>query len=141
MSAPTLVDPRGMAVDLDASNATIPPPPHDPRERGLALKVSDWEVRVFGGRKFQYFVRRGLWHVQLWHPRARISVLTPSHLTRGFYEAFPIADWKGRAPTYDALIEMLGRDHAQPFLREDELARIERVFVTDVVDSRSSYAS
>jgi hypothetical protein len=33
-------------------------------------------------------------HLQLWHPTARVSVLTPSRLTLGRYEAFPIGDWK-----------------------------------------------
>lgn len=52
----------------------------------LACVAGEWEVRLFTDVRFGYFVKRGLWHVQLWHPRARVSVLTPSRLTLGAYE-------------------------------------------------------
>src|SRR5688500_11007904 len=67
------------------ANAPMPPP-HDPEERELAQTIDAWEVRVFADAKFGFFVQRGLWHVQLWHPYARVSVLTPSRLTGGAYE-------------------------------------------------------
>ncbi len=88
-----------------------PPPPHDPRERELVLRVDGWEVRLFGEHKFQYFVRHGLWHAQLWQPEARVSVLTPSRLTCELYEVFPIAAWKARAESYAELSEMIEREH------------------------------
>lgn len=68
-----------------------PPPPHDPRERDLIVRLPEWEVRAFpkGGRMHAYFAPRGLLHLQLWHPRARVSVLTPSRLTCGRYEIYP----------------------------------------------------
>jgi hypothetical protein len=61
-----------------ALDSNWPPPPHDPRERELVLTLRGWQVRLFGENKFQYFVRHGFWHVQLWHVEARVSVLTPS---------------------------------------------------------------
>ena len=91
-----------------------PPSPHDPRERETALLLEGWEVRVFTGRWFQYFVTHGLWHLQLWSPAGRVSILTPSRLTRGLYEAFPVSNWKTSAPTYDwlaTLITGLGPTH------------------------------
>ncbi len=88
-----------------------PPPPHDPRERDLVLRVDSWEIRLFGEHKFQYFVRHGLWHAQLWQPEARVSVLTPSRLTCELYEVFPIAAWKARAESYDELAELIEREH------------------------------
>lgn len=117
-----------------------PPPPHDPRERELASRTADgqWEVRVFGSRMFQYFVTRGLWHVQLWHPEARVSLLTPSRLTLGFYEAFPIAGWKGHAPDHGRLVALVARSHRVTLPSAVELARIERAFVDDVVASAAS---
>ena len=90
-----------------ASPLLWPPSPHDPRERELALQCDDWEVRIFTGRMFQYFVTRGFWHLQLWHRRARVSVLTPSRLTQGFYEALPMARWKAHASTYENLTTLL----------------------------------
>ncbi|MBX3185368.1 MAG: hypothetical protein KF819_00070 [Labilithrix sp.] len=112
-----------------------PPPPHDPRERDLALTLEGWEVRVFGDRQFEYFATRGFWHVQLWHPRAGVSILTPSRLTRGFYEAFPVAGWKGQAPDYEHLATLV-REHRVALPSKAALLRIERAFVDDVVHAR-----
>jgi hypothetical protein len=130
--------PRTISVD---DRRTWPPPPHDPREREIALEVSGWEVRVFGARKFQYFVTRGYWHLQLWHPRARISVLTPSRLTRGFYEAYPIANWKGQALHYDQLVSLLAGIHDTPLPSKADVMRLERALVDDVVRAKTSWVS
>jgi hypothetical protein len=97
------------------------------------MSVDGWEVRLFGGRKFQYFVTRGLWHVQLWHPAARVSVLTPSRLTGGFYEAYPIANWKAQAPDYERLVALIDGVHTVALPRAGMLAMIEKAFVDDIV--------
>ncbi|MGK3987002.1 hypothetical protein WME99_28440 [Sorangium sp. So ce136] len=110
-----------------------PPPPHDPRERELALVVAGWEVRLFAGRKFDYFVTRGFWHLQLWHPEARVSVLTPSRLTRGLYEAYPIANWKAQAPDYEKLAALLGGLFAAKLPETSAVLRLERALVAEVV--------
>ncbi|WP_437567191.1 hypothetical protein [Sorangium sp. So ce542] len=110
-----------------------PPPPHDPRERELALVVAGWEVRLFVGRKFEYFVARGFWHLQLWHPEARVSVLTPSRLTCGLYEAYPIANWKAQAPDYDKLVALLGGLFAAKLPEKAAVLRLERALVDEVV--------
>ena len=110
-----------------------PPPPHDPRERELALMLDAWEVRLFGGRKLEYFVTRGFWHAQLWHPEARISILTPSRLTLGLYEAFPIANWKAQAPDYDKLTTLLDGVHAVALPPRLAVLRVERALVDDIV--------
>jgi hypothetical protein len=90
-----------------------PPPPHDPRERVVVATVGGWELRVFppDDRKFSYFVTRGFLHVQLWHPQARVSVLTPSRLTGGMYEAFPCGGWKVPVDEPAPLRELIGRTH------------------------------
>jgi hypothetical protein len=114
-------------------DAPWPPPPHDPRERELALVTDGWEVRLFAGSKFQYFVTRGFWHLQLWHPRERVSVLTPSRLTCGFYEAFPVAHWKAQAATYHALVTLIAGITSARFLPLAYLERLERSLVAEVV--------
>jgi hypothetical protein len=106
-----------------------PPPPHDPSERELAHVLGDWEVRIFGDRKFSYFVERGLWHVQLWHPAARVSVLTPSRLTRDAYEVYPSRGWKARAATHAEVGRLVSEEHGVRFVNEAALAAIERIFV------------
>jgi hypothetical protein len=73
-----------------------PPPPHDPRERVLVATAGAFEVRAFppSDPKHAYFAARALLHLQLWHPSAGVSLLTPSRLTRNAYELFPVDGWK-----------------------------------------------
>ncbi|MEX2480257.1 MAG: hypothetical protein WD928_05285 [Gammaproteobacteria bacterium] len=90
---------------------TRPPPPHDPHDRilvdthrasGASPCMSSWEVRIFdpAGQFHLYFNTTGFGHVQLWNPWYGISLLTPSRLTAGRYEAFPMAGWKYAANDY-----------------------------------------
>jgi hypothetical protein len=97
------------------------------------MGIDGWELRLFGERKYQYFVTRGLWHVQLWHPTARVSVLTPSRLTCGFYEAYPIASWKAQAPDYERLVARIAGVHSVALPSAGTLAKVEKAFVDDVV--------
>jgi hypothetical protein len=109
-----------------------PPPPHDPRERELIATVCDWEIRLFAERQFQYLVRNGFWHVQLWHPEARVSVLTPSRLTRDRYEVFPIAGWKAGAKNYQELAKLIADEHSVSLLPELGLRELELILVQRV---------
>ncbi|WP_394843325.1 hypothetical protein LZC95_40530 [Pendulispora brunnea] len=144
-SRTTVVLERPLSVDGDLRNRLHvpdwPPPPHDPRERDLAMVLEGWEVRLFGGRKFQYFVTRGFWHLQLWHPEARISVLTPSRLTQGFYETFPVANWKAQAPDYKSLVQLVTGMHEIRLPNYGEVARLEKALVDDVVRAKSALLS
>lgn len=112
-----------------------PPAPHDPRERRTILWLGAWEVRLHDDRKFQYFIARGLWHLQLWHPERGISVLTPSRLTNGLYEVFPVDGWKARVGGYEALAGMLRRVHRVTPPEAASFAKIERALVHDVYAS------
>ncbi|WP_437686139.1 hypothetical protein [Sorangium sp. So ce176] len=148
MSARTVLSARGRPPRADAGRLVEPagvegwpPPPHDPRERELALVVAGWEVRLFGGRKFEYFVARGFWHLQLWHPEARVSVLTPSRLTRGLYEAYPIANWKAQAPDYDKLAALLDGLSTARLPEASAVLRLERALVDEVVRGGGGVAS
>jgi hypothetical protein len=129
------------AGELTPDRQVWPPPPHDPRDRELAMRLGEWEVRLFGDRKFQYFVTRGFWHVQLWHEEARLSVLSPSRLTRGFYEAYPIANWKAQAPDYERLISLIASTHVATLPSPAEIKRVERALVDDVVRSNGRLVS
>lgn len=103
-----------------------PPPPHDPRERVLATLIDGWEVRAFppDDRKFQYFVTRGFLHVQLWHPRMRVSVLTPSRLTGDQYEVFPCGGWKAQVSEPAPLRGLVARTHGVAMPSVGRLATI-----------------
>ena len=96
------------------------------------IGVRGWDVRVFGEHKFQYFVRQGFWHLQLWHPEAGVSVLTPSKLTCDLYEVFPIASWKARASTYPELARLIADEHGLELPRELELLELTRALVQRV---------
>jgi hypothetical protein len=91
------------------SDATRPPPPHDPTERVLIGHVDQWELRDFAADdpRQRYFLAHGFAHLQLWHPTARLSILTPSRLTLDRSEAFPIAGWKRREDDFTLLARML----------------------------------
>lgn len=104
-------------------------PPHDPEERELAQTIGDWEVRVFADAKFGFFVERGLWHVQLWHRAAGVSVLTPSRLTGGLYEVSSARGVKRRASSHAKVRELVRAEHDVTLIDADALARVERVFV------------
>jgi hypothetical protein len=108
-----------------------PPPPHDPRERVLAAHIDGWEVRAFppDDRKFQYFVTRGFLHVQLWHPQARVSVLTPSRLTGDQYEVFPCGGWKAPVDEPAPLRRLVARTHGVALPSLGRLAAIVEWYV------------
>ena len=124
-----------MLVEPLVRTAPPPPPPHDPRDRELVMQLGRWEVRVSTGRAFEYFVPRGRWHVQLWHPEAGISILTPSKLTAGAFEAYPSRGWKARSCDYGALRDWLEAEHDTPLPSDADMSWIERVLVDRIVAS------
>jgi hypothetical protein len=54
---------------------------HDPAQRVLVGTIGAWELRQSAE------ARRGMAHVQLWEPTARVSIVTPSRATYGCFEA------------------------------------------------------
>lgn len=85
------------------------PPPHDPGERTPVAWVGLWEVRQFpdGDARLRYFRPRGFHHLQLWHPSARISILTPSRLTAGLFELWPEGGERSRLSTWREVADRL----------------------------------
>lgn len=65
-------DPMLVPCPHDETAATL----HDPARRGLLLALDTWEARwPPGGGYGHQWVLAGLWHLQLWHPRHRVSAL------------------------------------------------------------------
>lgn len=80
---------HGSTAPPQRARRPVPPPrPHDPAERELVAQVGPWQVRrlAHGSAKLEYCARRGFLHLQLWHPQAGVSVLTPSRLTGDQYD-------------------------------------------------------
>ena len=66
-------------------------PLHDPRDRVRIAELGNgWELRQFAetDRRLAYFADKGFAHVQLWSAAANVSVVTPSRLTNGAFEAW-----------------------------------------------------
>jgi len=138
---------------LDASIAW-PPAPHDPRERTLisellaqssgavspaphgssgraSTRTTRWEVRAFpvGGRMHRYFAPRGLLHLQLWQPESGVSVLTPSRLTLGRWEVFPVDGWKHPAERVEEMRRVVRRAHRVELPSVAQLGAVRAWFV------------
>lgn len=110
-------------------------------EHGAPGPLGAWKALVFGGRMLGYFAPRGLAHVQLWHERAGISVLTPSRLTGGRYEVFPVAGWKKRASDYRTLEWLVEQEHGVALPPLAEVSRIERALSFDLARAVTGIAS
>lgn len=87
-----------------------PPSPHDPRERVAIGVAGEWSVRQFTAHdpKLAYFTGRGFLHLQLWHAVHRVSILTPSRLTAGRFEAWAAGGDRIIAISWDAMTAALG---------------------------------
>jgi hypothetical protein len=77
--------------------------------RVLLQEVAGWEVRDFAetARWRRYPVGYQMTHLQLWHPAAGLSVLTPSALTAGRFEIFPLDGFRVRVVGYGLLYKLL----------------------------------
>jgi len=117
-----------------SASPSSPPPPHDPRDRELTMPLEGgWELRTPTARMTAYFLPRGLLHVQLWHPASGVSILTPSRITRGLYEAFPVRRWKAPARSYAEITELVAREHGVAPPSAFAVASLERAFVDELV--------
>ena len=113
----------------------------EPGASGALGALGAWKALVFGGRMLGYFAPRGLLHVQLWHEAAGISVLTPSRLTGGRYEVFPVAGWKKRASDYRTLAWLVQQEHGVALPSLVEVFRIERALAFDLARAVTGIAS
>ena len=70
------------------SGWTWPSAPHDPTEREILGRLGDWQFRAFADHdeRALYLLRRGMAHLQIWHPTSGVSFLTPSRLSCGLWE-------------------------------------------------------
>lgn len=112
------------------SPALEPPAPHHIGDRKIVAELDGWMVRAFptGDRKFDYLRARGFLHLQLWHPDARVSVLTPSDLTDGLFEIFPVAGWKARTSAA-SVRALVAREHRVELLSLTRIAAITEWYV------------
>lgn len=105
--------PAPRSDDCGAEGLDTFPSAHDPRDRKLVLHMKGWQLRAYpkGDPRHEFFAPRGLLHLQLWHPAARVSVLTPCQLTRGRLELFPVQGRRLRLSSYWQLRDLLKQHH------------------------------
>lgn len=75
-----------MRLVRDEATTESPPPwPHNPAERVVVEEIAGWEARVVPRCEptHKFLLQQELLQLQLWHPRARVSLLTPSPAIRG----------------------------------------------------------
>ncbi len=70
--------------------------------RALVFWLDEWDVRmsVPESTEHRLLVVNGMFHLQLWHPQARLSILTPSPLTGNQFEVSPILGNTFRSSSY-----------------------------------------
>ena len=92
-----------------------PAPPHDPIERIVLDRLGECDLRAFAlhDPRCAYLLRRDMGHLQLWHARSGVSVLTPSRLTcqRWELDAPGSPRQRCRLATLDELAEILSIAH------------------------------
>ena len=78
---------------------------HVESSRALVFWLGDWDVRMSepGSNEHRLLVVNGMFHIQLWHPEARLSVLTPSPLTDHQFEVANVMGNRFRTDSYDEM--------------------------------------
>ena len=104
-----------MFVDRHVAAPSLPPAPHDPRERCRLSDHGPWSVRVFAwnDRRHRYLAGKGMLHLQLWNAYHSVSVLSPSQLTFQNWEVW-IAGERHRSPDLEVLNDILYDHDVEP---------------------------
>lgn len=111
-----------------------PPSPHHPSDRVRVRRAGRggiWEVRIFSPASplYERLARRGMLHLQLWHPGSGVSVLSPSALTGYRFEAFPIEGWTAGCFGFERVHEAVRLHHGLELPARDEVESLETAFV------------
>ena len=91
--------------------------------RGLVFWLDDWDVRMSepGSDEHRLLVVNGMFHIQLWHPQARLSVLTPSPLTGHQFEVANIMGNRFRSESYEEMATVVQAARHVQMPRVDEV--------------------
>ena len=75
---------------------------HTEREKSLVYWLGEWDVRMSEPKSelHRLLVINGMFHLQLWHPESKTSILTPSPITDELFEATPLFGSEFRAASY-----------------------------------------
>lgn len=121
-------------VRLPSSLRRGVPPLHDEHDRVAASSVGSldggWTAFAFGADdgRHAWLLRHGGWHLQLLHDERRVSLLTPSRLTGGAFEIFPIVDEPLRLLRYTDVVRLVEREHGvRPPPLEDVARAVRRL--------------
>jgi len=86
--------------------------------------LDEWDVYAFDptSEVHHYMARREMFHLQLWHPQARVSILTSSALTENQFELYPFQGWKLRTDTWQEISDLLMAGMYLKVPRADQIA-------------------
>lgn len=92
------------------------PPLHADATRHPLVEADGWQVRRFAldDERFAYLARHGMLHLQLWHPRLRASILTPSALTGGQVDVWVAGRGRGAVRDYATLATIMRAERVAP---------------------------
>ena len=82
---------------------------HDHHRRALVFWLGEWEVLMYRpcSDMHHLLVVNGMFHLQLWHPESKTSILTPTALTDGKFEVAPLFGSEFRTDSYEDLAPIL----------------------------------
>ena len=78
---------------------------HSEQQKSLVYWLGEWDVRMSEPHSdlHRLLVINGMFHLQLWHPESKTSVLTPSPITDQLFEVTPLFGGEFRAKTYSEI--------------------------------------
>lgn len=100
---------------------------HDHRRRVVMFWLGEWEVLMHPpcSELHRLLVVNGMFHMQLWHPESRTSILTPSAITEGLFEINSLFGSEYASHAYSELLPIL---HAAKLVHAPHPERVRDVF-------------
>ena len=82
---------------------------HTDVNRTLVYWLGEWDVRMSdpGSDLHRLLTVNGMFHLQLWHPESKTSILTPSSLTEQHFEVTPLFDGVFQTRSYPEMCSVI----------------------------------
>lgn len=114
---------------------------HNENLRSLVYWLGEWDVRIYRpcSDVHRLLAVNGMYHLQLWHPESRTSLLTPTALTEHQFEVSPLFGGAFHSHSYAELAAVLnaarGIELPAPELLSDVFFAMFNEFVWHIPDA------